>query len=59
MPDYLVLHWDGNVIHYESGSSDDRLCIEASFPGTDQCGLRADTTLESCISVIQINERAK
>ena len=31
MPPYVIMHWDGKVIEYESGDIDDRLCIKVIF----------------------------
>lgn len=31
MPQYVVMHWDGKVIEYESGDIDDRLCIKVKI----------------------------
>lgn len=36
IPDYIVMHWDSKEIHYEAGDTDERLCIKASFPGSDK-----------------------
>lgn len=28
MPSHIVIHWDGKVIQYDKGDSDDRLCVK-------------------------------
>ena len=28
VPELIVLHWDGKIIHYEDGETDERLCVK-------------------------------
>ena len=30
IPRFIVLHWDGKIIHYENEDPDDRLVVKAS-----------------------------
>lgn len=30
VPEHIVLHWDGKIIHYEDGDPDERLCVKVS-----------------------------
>lgn len=31
VPRYIVLHWDGKIIHYQTEEPDDRLAVKASY----------------------------